>query len=688
MVLLPNLSDLKVLVSMTELVDQKLPSSKNFRELRKEFGFKNSLFYIISPKDEQWNSLDKQKSYQWINSQKRKNFDIDEIISPFSFYTPTFEDKEYLFYYKLIKPDLLDQDYAKELTRFSSTPWNNIISSRDGANYSFEISLKDADKENRFGSFKPSAIQNLIENENRELQQSFDIHMAGTSIYTYYAIQGVKHNFKLNILFLLIIIFSFRFFFGTFKSGLLLCASFIWVGVVVHGIMASLGIPIEILSSGLFIMIAVASIEDYFFILHENLKGLSLKETFKKLKRPSFFTSFTTILGFGSLYFTDIDIIARFGIMAATGALLEWVAIFFILPGFLNLFNVNSLVESQKSKFITSKKWNSFINLITPNRYLGYFSFLLYPLSFYILITLSVSDSPLSLFPKDHIINRDFEVLKQTRGWEGEASLIFNKEQSRSTQQMILKEIKKNDNIAHIEDYYSVEDFLVKDIPKLYQAAVINDFKQSPLADRYLSKEGNTRHIILFKETQFDIFKKTKEGIERICSDKCKLVGEVVSYVEFMDKIPLAFFRSLALSLLLVCLVILFFAYRFRFPTPLSFVLSSLCGPSLLLILMWIFNIKINFLSCVFITMMVGVTGDNAIQFLFAHENGSTDGISYHEKCAFQMGLLLSSLCLIFSLSYFAPPRQFGPILCVGFLFSLFGDICLAKGFLKKKSEA
>ena len=80
---------------------------------------------------------------------------------------------------------------------------------------------------------------------------------------------------------------------------------------------------------------------------------------------------------------------------------------------------------------------------------------------------------------------------------------------------------------------------------------------------------------------------------------------------------------------------------------------------------------------------MVGVTGDNGIQFLYAHKENS-NGIEYHEKCALQMGLLLCIMCFMFTLSYFEQPKEFGPLMAIGFLCSLFGDICLTKSFLEK----
>lgn len=671
---------------MTEIVDSNLPSSANFQILKEEFELKNSLFIFLKSKKGSWNKGDSEKLNYYLRDLSYSPY-VFNTYSPFSILKPTFEDPNYIHYFKIVHPKRDQYDFSSALKNFNTSPWNDILSNNDGSEFSFEIHLEDASAPKKFGSFSPKGIDNILESIKVELFESYEVFVTGTSIFTYYAFKGVQHNFKLNFVFIFLILIIFRLFFGTFRSGIFLIASLIWVGLLIYGIMGYFQIPIEILSSGLFIMLAVASIEDYFYILHENLKGNSLDKTFSSLIKPSFFTSFTTIVGFGSLYFSGIEVVERFGIMAAVGAFFEWVAVFFILPAFLKVFKINYLVVKEKSFLSSSPFWKSIINGLVPKKYFGYVTFLLYPFSFYILLNLSVSDSPLSLFPDDHIINKDFQRLKKSRGWEGQASLTFPVEIRAKRRKEIINQILKDKNIKTIENYEDVLSYMYKGIPKAHHSAVESDMSGTKLYDRYKSDFLTTRSLVYFIDTSFDTLKRSKNKIEDICKGECKIIGEIISYVEFMDKVPLGFMKSLGFSLGFVSLILLIISLYYKFPNPFPFILSSLWGPSALLILMWLFNIQINFLSCVFISMMVGVTGDNAIQFLFAHGNDSpVDGISYHESCAFQMGILLFIFCFMFSLSYFAPPREFGPIMAIGFIASLYGDICLAKSFIKKSS--
>jgi predicted RND superfamily exporter protein len=677
-VLVPKLKDLKILVSMSELVDKNLPSSQNYQHFKEEFNLKNTFSIILKKKTRNWSKDEFNKIENWQNEILYEKNLAEQITSPFSFLKTEIQDEDYIFYKKIIK-----RDHEKSnLNFFNQTPWKNIITNEAGNEFSMEIELADAPPPQKFGSFDPFSIKKIIKSANDIFSQTYQVLVIGPAAFTYYAFVGVKQNTLLNIAYLLFLFVLFKFLFGTFKSGFFLLLSFSWVGIIVYAIMATFKIPLEILSSGLFIMIAVSSLEDYFFILHENAKGKSLDEAFESLKMPSLLTSCTTVLGFGSLYFSGIDLVARFGVMAAIGALLEWFAVFIVLPEVFKLLKVTTLIDKSRD-FITSPKWDHFLQKIKPKKILSYLTLLCFPFSIAILFNLQVSDSPLSLFPKNHAIKYDFSLFSESRDWEAYSSLVFDENQTLKTQEKIINKIQKIENIKYIENQDQLNRFITTGIPEKYKEAVKNDFRGSKLNKRYESEYYKQRHILYFKSSQFNTLKQTKYEIENICQENCKIIGEIISYTEFADKIPLGFMKSLGLSLLTVAIFIIILALRFRFPRPILFSLASLWGPSILLILIWIFQIKINFLSCVFVTMMVGLTGDNAIQFIYAQRKGH-DGIHYHQKCAFQMGILLCLSCLFFLLSYFNPPREFGPIMAIGFLFSIFGDICLAKTLTQK----
>ncbi len=666
---------------MTDLIDSNLPSSQDYRELKDEFSLKHSLFLTLEPIDKKWQRNNFQELKQWVKYEAFSFEGIDNIISPFNFYEPILEKNEYIFYLYSLKENS-SLSFSKQLRNFYKAPWGPLFTNKKGRDFSLEINLQEPKDDSKLGSFNPQAIQRILSSIHKNFSENYKYYLSGSGLYTFYAFKGVKSNFVLNFVFLFVILIILKYFFGTFRAGIIYALTIFWVGLCVYGLMGFLNLPIEILSSALFIMIAVSSLEDYFFLLHQELKGLSFQESIKSIRYPSLLTSLTTVIGFGSLYFSGIDIIGRFGITAALGALLEWFAVFILLPTFLNFFNITQLTKPLKAKGAKAKIWSVLIKRFIPNRHFAKIIFLCFPISIFLLFNLQVADSPLSLFPENHVMNVATNKLKNSKGWQGQASVIFTSLKN----DHFIKEIHDLDNVVQIESFLTTSQHLTRNIPKDYKKAIVNDLEVSEFSKRYISKNLNMRQIIYLKSINFIDLKKMKSQIKNICGENCKLVGEIISYIEFMEKIPLGFMKSLGISVFLVAFIIFIIALIQKFPSPLNFTLANIWGPSILIIMMSLLDIHVNFLSCVFVTMMIGLTGDNAIQVLLAHKEES-DGLRYHQKCALQLGCLLALLSLLFRFSYFAPPKDFSLLLAIGFLLSTFGDIFIAKALIKKDQK-
>jgi hypothetical protein len=102
--------------------------------------------------------------------------------------------------------------------------------------------------------------------------------------------------------------------------------------------------------------------------------------------------------------------------------------------------------------------------------------------------------------------------------------------------------------------------------------------------------------------------------------------------------------------------------------------------------LIGIFRIKVNFLTCIFASTLVGLTGDNAIQFLLSSGNESLlSGMSQRGKASIVCGSIMAVSSLVFLGSYFVPPRIFGALLSAGFLMSMVGDFWLLKALLPRE---
>ena len=107
-----------------------------------------------------------------------------------------------------------------------------------------------------------------------------------------------------------------------------------------------------------------------------------------------------------------------------------------------------------------------------------------------------------------------------------------------------------------------------------------------------------------------------------------------------------------------------------------------------MLVAMATLKIEVNLMTCMFASVLVGLTGDNAIQFLMGShmKNGRADlasGIDGRGGASVICSLLMATAALFFLLSYFGPPRAFGLLLSSGLLAALFGDLWILRSLLK-----
>jgi predicted RND superfamily exporter protein len=163
--------------------------------------------------------------------------------------------------------------------------------------------------------------------------------------------------------------------------------------------------------------------------------------------------------------------------------------------------------------------------------------------------------------------------------------------------------------------------------------------------------------------------------------------GELIAYADFAEAVPRALLRSLVLCLLLVG-TLLALVVRARGGTPIAPVLAAAgWGPALVLVMMAAFAVPVNFLTCVFASVLVGLTGDNAVQYLCAAAPGGGDvglaeGAAQRGAASIQIALIMSLCALVFLGSAFVASRRLGLLLGLGLLASLVGDLWVLRSLL------
>jgi len=95
---------------------------------------------------------------------------------------------------------------------------------------------------------------------------------------------------------------------------------------------------------------------------------------------------------------------------------------------------------------------------------------------------------------------------------------------------------------------------------------------------------------------------------------------------------------------------------------------------------------RINFLTCTFVSVLVGISGDNAIQYLYGkrYRNATLlEGINQRGGGSVRIALSMIAATSVFFFSYFQPARTLAMLLCIGLSLNLLGDLWLLKGLLR-----
>ncbi|MGZ3806738.1 MAG: hypothetical protein ACXVCE_01530, partial [Bacteriovorax sp.] len=217
---------------------------------------------------------------------------------------------------------------------------------------------------------------------------------------------------------------------------------------------------------------------------------------------------------------------------------------------------------------------------------------------------------------------------------------------------------------------------------------VLNEFNRSKFAERYLADGGVERALIYLKTTNTQKINELRSKTEALCpAHECWIGGEIVAFADFSKSLIRTLFDSFFVSLLLVGMVIFYLAWATKSRNFFSLVIASFWGPAVILCLIYAFDLSINFVTCIIASTLVGLTGDNAIQFLFAAKNDDLQaGIEQRGPSSLYCALTMGLCSLVFLGSYFEAPKVLGALLAAGFLFSLIGDVWILNGLTKKKT--
>ena len=696
---LASSAHLRMLLSIDDLMDSDFLTYPALTHLNTSFSDKNDLFLVLSSNAPN-NELTKPELCsveKWIFDEVDGNENFRKIVSIFGVAKP--ETKNNLLSIRSVLDLHCEKNLATDATlvrdslkEMQKSPWGQILTSKDANDVAISFYLNDTAKDLRYGNFDTNVVDQIMKSFKKgvlDLHPELEAHWAGVALHQFYLKKGMDQTAVLNLAMPLLVFFLFWVFFASARTGFLFTATIAISSLIVYGVMAAFGCPMDVLANTLTLMLVLASLEDFLFIVHANqTEPGHWRRAFRKLIMPGFFTSLTTAVGFASLYTSNLAIIRRFGLFAAFAAMLEWTVVFLLLPAFMERFpRFRSWMSPPKNTRAGIRAVLEKVGHSRIPRFLSCGLVLVYLLSAYGAFHLHVIDAPANIFPKDHVVSLDLKYLEKSRGWESQVSLVFQDFSANARNREISAEIGKLPNVVTVENPYLVEDYLENGLSSIDARRIQDLWEDSPAGARLIAKDNSARAIVYLKKTDTASIDALSGVVARLCpNQECHLAGTLVSYTEFGDRVLSTLLESLGLSLVLVAFILAYLLWAKRQKNYVATLISALWGPASLVCIFWVFEFPITYVTSTFASILVGLAGDNTIQYLFADKKGGLiDGVNRQAGASIQVTIMMMILsCVLFG-SYFASIRILASLFMMGFALTLVGDLWIFKGLLNLK---
>jgi predicted RND superfamily exporter protein len=683
-----GLQFLKVNYSTFELLDRSLLSYESARTLRDEFGDKNILTLQIR-KEEDFTQQDLCELYEIYEADFLLSKEAEVLSSPFDWRQGTMTDGRIWFPLVLSKPCQIEKS-LKQILSENPASYQSFYFGADQRSLVFILRIHGKDI---------VEIQERLEMQIRtKLEASksgLKSFWLGEPVYERHMKAGNESMGLVNFVAVIVIIFFLFFFFHSkIIFGMFLMAVLPAI-VVIHGLMGILGHDLNLLSLGVFLMLLVAVIEDFSFVFSGiDFRGLKWRKNFRQCLWPGFLTSLTTVLGFGSLVLTDVQMVRRFGFYMALGAILEWALLFIFIPSVLHLLKNHPFLlrYGARSSAQPRELKPSFFSQGMLSRKFVLLGLVLVPLGFVALFHLNLNTTPSGLFSKQHPINLSRAEFLKNLNYDVDLSLLFSRSVSSERVAQVLEQIRANEIVSRIESLDGhIADALQK-IPEEFRNGLDTDMKYSAGAQRFRSTKLQERAVIHLKVSDLQRIQSFIRGAEKTCGNDCEVVGAMASFAELGMGVLKALQESLFVGSLLVFLTLFFVSRSRGFPLGSCFLVSAtaLVAPMAILCLFAFFQVEMNLVNCLCFSGLLGIAGDNIFQYVLSgRRHNLTDlDIVRKWKPSLFVGLTMCFLCLSFVVSAFVAVRSLGIWLCGGFALGLLTDYFFTRALLLPQTRA
>lgn len=675
-----SLKDSKLELDIYDVHDKDFQSSLDHSEIKEDYRDRSQMLVSFSFKDSPTAGR-LCKILKWSKSLNNYS-EVKGVTSLWSIRAPKVEGSK-LWYPRLLEdPCELPSDEIVDLKlNFEKSFFRHMLSKTGAKDLVFDVSFSGKDKDT-------SQVQHVIDITDKFIQDEIPevkVSYLGLGGSRYYFKKIMFKDSIYNILVVVLILLLLRILYGTWRSGIYLAFTLVASNIILYGSMALMGISVDILTNNLFLMVAVAATADFIFVTQAQFS-----ETYENSLRhyifPCFMTTFTTVIGFLSLNTSDLDIIKKFGTAAAVGAMVEWIMMFMLLPPLLKLMKLDKVwVNPAKSiNFAWAEKLEK---VKLPKFILRTFIILMVgsvPSFFF----LNTQDSPVENLPSNHVMRKSYENFERKFGWEGQVFLYFPEVPSVSELKRIVTKIESVELVSRVENPQELIERWTEGLPDLKKDLISRELSMTPLWERYYSNLGTLRVPLYLKEQDLHSLQKFRDQITTICDGKCRIAGQRVVYLEYGEKIGKTMIESFAASIFLVTFILGFLLWsRGRINEFWPIVISAMIGPLVMLSLIALFQIPVTLITSIFLAVMVGLAGDNAIQYILAETNDLEEGIKSRSRASIVVTMVMMLGSMMFILQSLLPMKILGILFVSGFFINFAGDLWGLKAMVDEDSD-
>ena len=319
---------------------------------------------------------------------------------------------------KYLLIDDLNLESAKQ-ELIESPLFNRLIINEDGSAVAMQVNLDD--QEDYDATVKQ--IRNIL---NKEV--SFKSFLAGPAMIVSDTISFIKNDVLIFgcltflLFFVLLIVF-----FKDFWSAFIIMSNASLVIYLTISLLGYFDWPISIVSSNFLALLFISSVAVSVHMIVKLREGrannLPYEESLEKIFIPCLYTALTTMVGFLSLLFSNIQPVIDFGKMMAVGVVVNLFVSFVFIPVLIGLKGI-----AKSSEFSLSEIYYSYFYLNTKKLFqtIGVPAiFLLLPVFVYLSSGLKVENRFIDYFDESTEIHQGMKFIDEELGGTTPIDLVF-----------------------------------------------------------------------------------------------------------------------------------------------------------------------------------------------------------------------------------------------------------------------